>query len=273
MAAIRDNAFVRVGGNDPDTVRPLLADRDGVEQVLTKQQIKTEIVRARGQVTQILQLGSLVSIGVALPFVVACLGHTITRRKDGYQVMRVLGFRDGVIRLTIMAETCVLGLAAVVLATPVGALTAAYMTRKLSEAWSHVDTVIRDRRLRPDLPAASPGVRAVGPRSSARAAGPVPAVTGHRVAHAAAGWASSTDGGANDGRDPAGHAALPGVPCVAATGRRAGRRWAHRLPRLPGVPGCWSGSARCPRRTASGPGCTGNATGTSSASAHGCRRP
>ncbi len=76
----------------------------------------------------------MVSIGIAGLFVFACLGYTVLQRKGDYQSLRLLGYGDGLIRAIIVVEVCLLGAAALVLAVPIGALTAAYLNDKLSEA-------------------------------------------------------------------------------------------------------------------------------------------
>lgn len=134
-------SFIRVNGDMAEVAKRLTANPD-VQQVLSKKQIASEILAASGQVTAILHLGAMVSIGIAGLFVFACLGYTVLQRKGDYQSLRLLGYGDGLIRAIIVVEVCLLGAAALVLAVPIGALTAAYLNDKLSEAWFHVDTII-----------------------------------------------------------------------------------------------------------------------------------
>lgn len=133
--------LVRVRGDTGEVARKLSADPD-VQQVLSKKQVSEEILAASGQVTAIIHLGALVSIAIASLFLFACLGYTVLQRKDEYQSLRLLGYGDALIRTIIVVEILLLGTAALVVSIPIGALAAAYLNDKLSEAWFQVDTII-----------------------------------------------------------------------------------------------------------------------------------
>jgi ABC-type lipoprotein release transport system permease subunit len=113
-----------------------------VQQVLTKAQVSSEILAASDQVTEIIRLGALISISIAALFVFACVGYSVLQRSGEYQTLRVLGYRDSLITLLIVVEIGFLGAASLLVATPVGALVAEYLNRKLSQAWFQVDTII-----------------------------------------------------------------------------------------------------------------------------------
>lgn len=133
--------FVRVKG-DMAAVSKMLSANADVQQVLSKQQVSQDILAASAQVTEIIHLGALVSIAIAGLFVFACFGYSVLQRQGEYQTLRLLGYSDGLIRVIIVVEVSLLGLASLVVATPIGALAAAYLNGKLSEAWFQVDTII-----------------------------------------------------------------------------------------------------------------------------------
>jgi putative ABC transport system permease protein len=141
LGGLSTGAFVRVDG-ELSAVESALAERPEVQQVLSKKQIAAEILGVSGQVTGILQLGAGISIAIAGLFAFSCLGYTVLRRKDEYQALRLLGYSDRLVTVIIMTEVLALGVAALVLAIPVGAITAGYLNNRLSEAWFHVDTII-----------------------------------------------------------------------------------------------------------------------------------
>ena len=133
--------LLRTNGDLQDLSLKLLKDPD-VQQVMTKAQVAAEILAASGQVTEIIRLGALISISIAGLFIFACVGYTVLLRSGEYQTLRVLGYRNGLILLLIVVEIGFLGLASLCLATPLGALIAEYLNRKLSDAWFEVDTII-----------------------------------------------------------------------------------------------------------------------------------
>ena len=133
--------MVRSSGDLSALSRNLLRSPD-VRQVLTKAQISSEILAASDQVTGIIRLGALISFSIAALFVFACVGYTVLQRAGEYQTLRLLGYRDSLITWLIVVEICFLGAASLLVATPVGALVAEYLNRKLSQAWFHVDTII-----------------------------------------------------------------------------------------------------------------------------------
>lgn len=115
-----------------------LADDDAVSQVLTRDQISDEITALSDQIASILNVGASVSVVVALLFVMACLGYTVLKRAPDYHLLRALGNRDRTVVATILAETGILGVLAIVLAVPIGAWTAQYTCWRISQAWFHV---------------------------------------------------------------------------------------------------------------------------------------
>jgi len=117
-----------------------LNSHSDVQQVMPLQEIREEITSLSDQITSILRIGSAVSIVVALLFVVACLGYTVLKRSGSYQLLRALGYRDRVVVATIVTETLILGICAMVLAVPIGALTADYTAWRISQVWFHIDT-------------------------------------------------------------------------------------------------------------------------------------
>ena len=132
--------FLKVVEGTIGDVKSLVNNDSDVAQVTTRVGIKGEITALSDQISAILHLGSSVSVVVALLFVLACLGYTVLKRTGDYQLLRCLGFRDQVVRLTIMAETGILGVAAIILAIPIGALTAEYTGWRISQVWFYVDT-------------------------------------------------------------------------------------------------------------------------------------
>lgn len=133
--------FIQAAG-DPVALARQLAAAPDVQQVLSKKQVADEILGASGQVTAIIEMGAVVSIAIASLFVFACLGYTVLQRQGEYQSLRLLGYSDALIRAIVVVEICLIGVAALLLAVPIGALTAAYLNGKLSQAWFQVDTVI-----------------------------------------------------------------------------------------------------------------------------------
>jgi ABC-type lipoprotein release transport system permease subunit len=140
LADTYTGGFLRVSEGTSDAVESLVGADSDVAQVTTRVGIKDEITALSDQITAILHLGASVSIVVALLFVLACLGYTVLKRTGDYQLLRCLGFRDRVVRATILTETGILGVAAMVLAIPIGAATAHYTGWRISQVWFHVDT-------------------------------------------------------------------------------------------------------------------------------------
>ncbi|MCL2785248.1 MAG: ABC transporter permease [Propionibacteriaceae bacterium] len=132
--------LVRVSPGELGNVGDWLAGQDSVQQVLTRIEIKDQITALSDQITAILRIGSSVSIVVAILFVLACLGYTVLKRSDDYQLLRCLGFRNRVVVATILSETLILGLTAMVVAVPIGAVTAYYTGWRISRVWFHVNT-------------------------------------------------------------------------------------------------------------------------------------
>lgn len=134
--------FVRAGAAELARLARGLARHRDVQQVLTKADVTREILAASGQVTAVIRLGTMVSIGIAGLFVFACMGYTVLQRQREYQTLRLLGHGDGAITRSIVVEVALIGLAALLLAVPVGALVAQAINAALSRAWFQVDTVI-----------------------------------------------------------------------------------------------------------------------------------
>ena len=133
--------FVRTSG-DPDSVAAKLRAHPDVQQVLSKRQVTDEILAASGQVTRIIELGAIVSVLIAALFVFACVGYTVLSRREEYQTLRLLGYRNRVILGIVAAEVVLLGIAALALAVPVGALTASFLNARLTASWFEVQTMI-----------------------------------------------------------------------------------------------------------------------------------
>ncbi|UUZ48680.1 FtsX-like permease family protein [Massilia sp. B-10] len=133
--------LVRADGDLVALARRIAASAD-VQQVLSKKQVSDEILAASGQLTTIIELGAMVSIAIASLFVFACLGYIILQRQGEYQSLRLLGYSDALVRGIIVVEICLISLAALLAAVPVGALTADYLNSKMSEVWFQIDTII-----------------------------------------------------------------------------------------------------------------------------------
>jgi len=133
--------FVKVNG-DTDPVVKALSKNVDVQQTLIKSQVSNDILNASGQVTSIIRLGTIISIAIAALLVFACFGYTVLQRQSEYQLLRLLGYQNSFITLIIMVEIALLGLAALILAIPIGALTAEYINHKLSSAWFQIDTIV-----------------------------------------------------------------------------------------------------------------------------------
>lgn len=133
--------FITVSG-DRDAVAAALYRQTDVQNVLSRAQIAGEILQASGQVTDIINMGAMVSVTVALLFVVACITYSILQRVGEYGVLRLLGYTDRRIAMIVIVEVCLLGCVAIVLAVPVGWLVAEYLNSRISEAWFRVETVL-----------------------------------------------------------------------------------------------------------------------------------
>ena len=114
-----------------------------VQQVLTKREVARQILAASGQVTTLIRLGSAVSIGISLLFIFASVSYTVLQRRGEYQTLRLIGYGNGLLTTIIIAEVCFLGVMALLLAIPVGALSATYLNGKLSASWFRVETILR----------------------------------------------------------------------------------------------------------------------------------
>ena len=128
----------------PDQLTGAIDDLTGnsaVAQVLTRSQISDEITALSDQIASILNVGASVSVVVALLFVMACLGYTVLKRAPDYHLLRALGNRDRTVVATVLTETGILGVLAVVLAVPIGVWTAQYTCWRISQAWFHVNAM------------------------------------------------------------------------------------------------------------------------------------
>jgi len=134
--------LMRVPPGDAARVADALNADDAVAQVMTRTEISTEITQLSDQITSIVRVGSGVSVAVALLFVMACLGYTVLKRAPDYHLLRALGYPNRVVVATILSEVGMLGVAAVILAVPIGALVAHYTDWRISQAWFHVATVL-----------------------------------------------------------------------------------------------------------------------------------
>ena len=134
--------LLRVPSGDIEQVTSRLNADDEVAQVMTRSEISTEITQLSDQITSIIRVGSGVSVAVALLFVMACLGYTVLKRAPDYYLLRSLGYRNRVVVATILSEVGMLGVAAVILAVPIGALVAQYTDWRISQAWFHVVTTL-----------------------------------------------------------------------------------------------------------------------------------
>jgi len=94
-------------------------------------------------VTTLIRLGSAVSIFISLLFIFASVSYTVLQRRGEYQTLRLIGYSDGLLTAIIIAEVCFLGVMALLLAVPVGALSAIYLNGKLSASWFRVETILR----------------------------------------------------------------------------------------------------------------------------------
>jgi ABC-type antimicrobial peptide transport system permease subunit len=92
--------------------------------------------------TEIVNLGQAISLIIAGLCVFASVGYTVMLRLNEYQTLRVLGYGDRLITALVMVEIAFIGLAASVLAIPIGAAAAVYYNREVSLAWFQIDTII-----------------------------------------------------------------------------------------------------------------------------------
>ena len=134
--------LLRVPPGDAGQVTNNLNADDAVAQVMTRSEITNEITQLSDQITSIIRVGSGVSVAVALLFVMACLGYTVLKRAPDYHLLRALGYRNRVVVATILSEVGMLGVAAIVLAVPIGAVVARYTDWRISQAWFHVTTTL-----------------------------------------------------------------------------------------------------------------------------------
>jgi predicted lysophospholipase L1 biosynthesis ABC-type transport system permease subunit len=125
--------------SEVDQVSRCLNRSSVVQQVMPLDEILDEITSLSDQITSILRIGSSVSMVVALLFVVACLGYTVLKRSPTYQLLRALGNRNWVVVATILTETWILGLCAMVLAIPIAAASAYYTAWRISQVWFRVE--------------------------------------------------------------------------------------------------------------------------------------
>jgi hypothetical protein len=132
-------AFIRGSSWDVDKIVSTLSDSDQVSKAMTKQQVSTEMMKLSVQITSILKLAAGIGAGVAVLFILACMSHTVQKRRGDYQLLRQLGFQDRTLRLTIQTETLLLGICAAILALPIGAGVGWFICRTVSGAWFRIN--------------------------------------------------------------------------------------------------------------------------------------
>ncbi len=132
--------LVKASPGEITSTADALNSESGVQQALSKDEIVKLIVASSDQITALLWLGALTSIAVALLFVGACLGYTILERRREYSLLSVLGFRNGVIRGTVVMEASLLGLVGIVIAFPVAWIVSRLLNERISDAWFNIDT-------------------------------------------------------------------------------------------------------------------------------------
>lgn len=94
-----------------------------------------------GEKIGIIRIGAAFSVFIALLFIFCSVSFTVLKRKPEYVMLRILGFSDLTVALTIIVEVLVLGALAVFLAVPVGYGAAAFLNGRVSEAWFAVTLV------------------------------------------------------------------------------------------------------------------------------------
>ncbi len=112
-----------------------------VMQVSERRDVISKLMTMIEQIMAILYVAEAFSIGVALLFVFASTSFLVTERTPEYATLRILGFRTGFIRRTIVAEVLLIAILAVILAVPFGYALAQYLTKQAGEAWFTVETI------------------------------------------------------------------------------------------------------------------------------------
>ena len=134
-------AFFLILDGDHDTVRHTLLGQGNVAQVTLKSEIVAKVLETTGEKIGIIRIGAAFSVFIALLFIFCSVSFTVLKRKPEYVMLRILGFSNATVALTIIVEVLVLGTLAVLLAVPAGYGTAAFLNSKVSEAWFAVTLV------------------------------------------------------------------------------------------------------------------------------------
>ncbi len=134
-------AFFLMLEGDHEAVRQALLAQGNVAQVTLKSEIVSKVLETTGEKIGIIRIGAVFSVFIALLFIFCSVSFTVLKRKSEYVMLRILGFSDTTVALTIILEVLVLGALAVLLAVPVGYGTAVFLNGKVSEAWFAVTLV------------------------------------------------------------------------------------------------------------------------------------
>lgn len=134
-------AFFLMLDGDHEMVRKALLEQGNVAQVTLKSEIVSKVLETTGEKIGIIRIGAAFSVFIALLFIFCSVSFTVLKRKQEYVMLRILGFSDGTVALTIIIEVMVLGALAVLLAVPVGYGAAVFLNDRVSEAWFNVTLV------------------------------------------------------------------------------------------------------------------------------------
>ena len=133
--------FIRAKQSTSD-IENVLYKMDHVTRVTQKKNLLKEVTDIVEEALIIIYVAAAFSIAVAVLFVFTSASFSILNRSSEYTMLRILGFGDNIVILTIVTETFLIGFIGALLAIPMGYIISTYLNSYLSEAWFTVNTVI-----------------------------------------------------------------------------------------------------------------------------------
>lgn len=138
-------AFVRTAGTAgaPAAARRAVEALPLVAQVALKEDAWRTVLDAGAHLQALIRVAAGFSLPLAVLLLFTNFAYALLERRREYVLLRLLGFSDRTVALTILAEVCLLGAAAAVLAAAVGWSAARFLTWRLAQVWITIPVVAR----------------------------------------------------------------------------------------------------------------------------------
>ncbi|MES2677414.1 MAG: FtsX-like permease family protein [Pseudomonadota bacterium] len=129
-----------LGNELSDLQKSNLYNNNNVISITTIDDIVGAILSISSQIWVILKASSVLSIGVAVLFVLISMTFSLLKRISDFGMLKVVGFSDFLLIKMIVVEALILGIVAIILAIPIGYGLAYYLNGELTDAWFKVYT-------------------------------------------------------------------------------------------------------------------------------------